>query len=50
MFQRLHGRDSYPGTGIGLSICRKIMENHKGYIHANGYPEEGTVFDLFFPE
>jgi len=49
MFERLHGRVKYEGTGIGLSICRKIMENHKGYIRATGYPGEGAVFEVFFP-
>ena len=49
MFERLHGRDAYEGTGIGLSICRKIMENHRGFIRAEGYPGEGAVFEAFFP-
>ena len=49
MFERLHGRDAYEGTGIGLSICRKIMENHRGLIRAEGHPGEGAVFEVFFP-
>jgi signal transduction histidine kinase len=49
MFERLHGREAFEGTGIGLSICRKIMENHKGFIRAEGRPGEGAVFELFFP-
>jgi PAS domain S-box-containing protein len=49
MFERLHGRQEYEGTGIGLSICRRIMDNHKGHIRARGYPGEGAVFELFFP-
>jgi PAS domain S-box-containing protein len=49
VFQRLHSRDVYKGTGIGLSICKKIMENHNGYILANGIPGEGAVFELYFP-
>jgi PAS domain S-box-containing protein len=49
MFERLHGRDAYEGTGIGLSICRKIMENHRGLIRAEGCPGEGAVFEVFFP-
>ena len=49
MFERLHGRDAYEGTGIGLSICRKIMENHRGFIRAEGCPGEGAVFEAFFP-
>ena len=49
MFERLHGRDAFEGTGIGLAICRKIMGNHKGYIRAQGRPGEGAVFEVFFP-
>jgi PAS domain S-box-containing protein len=49
VFERLHGREKYEGTGIGLSICRKIMENHKGHIEAIGYPGEGAVFEVYFP-
>jgi PAS domain S-box-containing protein len=49
MFERLHGREKYEGTGIGLSICRKVMENHKGFIRAAGSPGEGAAFELFFP-
>jgi signal transduction histidine kinase len=49
MFERLHGRSQYEGTGIGLSICRKIMENHQGYIRAIGYPGEGAVFEVLLP-
>jgi signal transduction histidine kinase len=45
----LHGRDTFEGTGIGLPICRKVMENHKGFIRAEGRPGEGAVFELFFP-
>jgi PAS domain S-box-containing protein len=49
MFERLHGREAFEGTGIGLAICRRIMENHKGYIRADGCPGEGAMFELFFP-
>ena len=49
MFERLHGREKFEGTGIGLAICRKAMANHKGYIRAEGRPGEGAVFELFFP-
>ncbi|CAN5647691.1 hypothetical protein BH23GEM11_BH23GEM11_06380 [soil metagenome] len=48
-FERLHGRDSYEGTGIGLSICRRIMENHDGTIAATSAPDEGACFTLDFP-
>jgi len=49
IFQRLHRRDQYPGTGIGLAICRKVMENHKGYIVSRGTPNGGATFDCYFP-
>ncbi|RFM25783.1 sensor histidine kinase [Deminuibacter soli] len=49
LFERLHGRDSYAGTGIGLSICKKIMDNHHGFIRATGVPGEGALFELYFP-
>ena len=49
MFQRLHGRHEYPGTGIGLAICRKIMENHKGHITARSTVGGGATFYLYFP-
>jgi len=49
VFQRLHGMNQYPGTGIGLSICKRIMENHSGFITAKGKVNEGAVFDVYFP-
>jgi signal transduction histidine kinase len=48
MFERLHGRDQYSGTGIGLAICRRIMDNNGGFIRARGIPGEGAVFEFFF--
>jgi PAS domain S-box-containing protein len=49
MFQRLHGKHEYSGTGIGLTLCKKIMENHHGFIRANGEPGKGATFYLYFP-
>lgn len=50
LFQRLHGKQEYEGTGIGLSICKKIMQNHNGFIKAHGTPGAGAKFSLFLPE
>ena len=49
IFQRLHGRDQYQGTGIGLAICRKIAENHDGWVEAQGRPSEGARFSIALP-
>ncbi len=49
MFQRLHRRDEYEGTGVGLSICRKIVERHSGSITAKSTPGEGAKFIIVLP-
>ncbi len=49
IFQRLHGRNEYSGNGIGLAICKKIMQNHSGNITVESTLNEGTVFNLYFP-
>lgn len=49
LFQRLHGRTEYQGTGIGLAIVKKIVENHNGFIRASGVPGEGATFDIYLP-
>nr|WP_294775275.1 CHASE3 domain-containing protein [uncultured Flavobacterium sp.] len=50
LFNRLHNKNEYAGTGIGLAICKKIVENHKGYIFAEGKPNEGAVFTIYLSE
>ncbi|HPH90505.1 MAG TPA: chemotaxis protein CheB [Ferruginibacter sp.] len=49
IFQRLHDKDDYPGTGIGLAIVKKIVENHNGAIRAKGKQGKGTTFEIYLP-
>lgn len=49
IFQRLHGRLEYEGTGIGLATCRKIIERHHGMIDADGQPDVGATFIIDLP-
>ena len=49
VFQRLHTKDEYPGTGIGLAIVKKIVDNHNGIITASGEINKGARFDIYIP-
>jgi light-regulated signal transduction histidine kinase (bacteriophytochrome) len=49
VFQRLHARNEYEGTGIGLAICKKIVDNHQGFIEATGEENVGARFDIYLP-
>jgi signal transduction histidine kinase len=49
VFQRLHSKEEYSGTGIGLAICKKIVENHRGSITARSELGKGSVFSVIFP-
>lgn len=49
VFQRLHGRDEYEGSGVGLAVCRKIVDRHGGTIRAEGVPGQGAKFIVTLP-
>lgn len=50
LFQRLETDSKYTGTGVGLAICKKIVDSHKGYIKAESEPNVGTTFSIFLPK
>ncbi len=49
LFKRLHSREKYAGTGIGLATCKKIIHNHGGFITAESIPGKGSTFFLYLP-
>jgi signal transduction histidine kinase len=49
LFQRVHTSHSDENTGIGLTICKKIIENHNGFIRATSQVNRGTLFEIYFP-
>lgn len=50
LFQRLHGKKEYEGTGIGLAIVKKIVDNHNGVITAHSEIDKGATCDIYFPQ
>jgi signal transduction histidine kinase len=49
LFQRLHGRDTYDGTGIGLAVCRRIVDRHHGRLWVDSEPGSGSTFKVYLP-
>ena len=50
VFKRLHNRENYAGSGIGLAMCKRIVSNHQGFIHAESEAGQGSVFHVILPE
>lgn len=49
LFSRLHNKVHFEGTGLGLALCKKIVQRHHGFIHAHGVENEGAVFHIYLP-
>lgn len=50
VFKRLHSFHEFEGSGVGLSLCKKIVEKHDGIIRAEGFPDKGSVFTILIPD
>ena len=49
LFQQLNDKSKYNGTGIGLAIVKRIVENHAGFITVSSEPDKGAIFDIYIP-